>query len=886
MKKVLDIFKIHKRYNLFIFLFVLFAVGMQNSVVWGIDGSEAYIMVEKPSGGVQAGSNVAAEGMARAAGADELADKIKENTTIEYESNPMLEQIPCTPLKYYKNLKGCWLCSLFGIVFDTSSKVTNLAISRLSGSVFTAVLVAFAAWLSLQVLMFVSSIEKRDIKDLFKAIFKQSFIVAIVTILLNTNLSSFFKTALEPIFSTSVNVAQAAISISGTKDVAQPQSCSKSGGNAKADFSTGALPESMKNGILCVMEMVQNQAAAVTALGSASICQSFEEWAWFVPHLGYLLVGLGLWIGGMVLIIAVPFVMIDYVAELAIAGGLLPVAVGAFAFKPTRGYSIKIWQTFLHSAFSFMFVAVLVLMLTTAYIQVLDSSYKPANGAKLSSLILSADFNIAAFTSQMHWWSSAFLKVVFALMLAWTMMGKAGELAGDFSGGKIGTEGIGSSIGAMGASAAKGAAGKVGKLSWSAAKSVGTEVGQAGRRAVFNRQVAKAQRLGTATRNADGSTTYTRTSRTLLGRTKTTNVTIGADGTASLKSVKSSKSGKKQWVKEKDKNISVSHKERKGKDGTMHRVGSETVRFNSNAVNKLVKKDGTINTAAFNQMMTSSTGDAQKMAIMKNVMERQVPGSGGRISNQALLKDASGKVVGYRATMKDGSIQEMGFSTKQVIGKNGKVSDKTMLNFTTLDKNGKKAQTITTDGIIRKTETFDASRSSDGSISINGPAKKTSYILNGANQKYMEDRRFHKISLSDSAFSSEERSAAIAFVTKGRGFAARKILQNDANRSSLLQQNAAPALSQKQSAAPVAVTKQQALNLLTGAKQMSKGEFRKLQETNEFKALDKDRRDILTNINRYKNQIGGNTSKSKASDLNARIINQDNKFRHLTNNND
>lgn len=73
-------------------------------------------------------------------------------------------------------------------------------------------------------------------------------------------------------------------------------------------------------------------------MGSAAICESWKEKVFIIPHLGYLLTGIGLWVGAMILIIAVPFLMLDAVIELAVAAALLPAAIGAYAFKITRRY--------------------------------------------------------------------------------------------------------------------------------------------------------------------------------------------------------------------------------------------------------------------------------------------------------------------------------------------------------------------------------------------------------------------------------------------------------------------------------------------------------------------------------------------------------------------
>ncbi len=204
---------------------------------------------------------------------------------------------------------------------------------------------------------------------------------------------------------------------------------------AKAE---GALPPEMAEGIICTMGLIQNRAARVKALGSSSICYSWEQKAFIIPHLGYLLVGLGLWVGGMLIIVAVPFMMIDAVLQLAVAGSLLPFAIGAYAFKSTRQYTGKIWETFLNSMFAFVFVSLIALMLTAAYEQIIAGAVSNLND------LFTGYQNPSKLLTELSWFSSKFLEVCFVLILSWAVMGEPTDFAKQFSGSlsstKIGSQ--------------------------------------------------------------------------------------------------------------------------------------------------------------------------------------------------------------------------------------------------------------------------------------------------------------------------------------------------------------------------------------------------------------------------------------------------------------
>lgn len=316
-----------------------------------------------------------------------------------------------------------------------------------AGSVVQVVIIAFAIWLAVLVLGFISSVETRDVKDLVSSILQQSFMVALVIILLQTGGASFFNLVLNPIYTTGMKITQTALSPDLSKVKTDGKTLVVTQGNnsdqvtallsqyqktpvseqQKTSYEVrcdkgniygldkGALPQEMGESILCTMTTIQNQASKIKALGSSAICYSWQKRVLIFPHLSYLLTGIGLWIGGMILIIAVPFLMIDAVLELAVAAALLPAAIGAYAFKITRRYSKPVWDTFLNSMFVFMFVSLIALMLTTAFEMVLIDTTK----GSLDELIF-ANTDAMSFEKMLKdisWFSLAFLKICFALIL-------------------------------------------------------------------------------------------------------------------------------------------------------------------------------------------------------------------------------------------------------------------------------------------------------------------------------------------------------------------------------------------------------------------------------------------------------------------------------------
>lgn len=648
----------------------------------------------------------------------------------------------CSPYCYYKDLDRCTFCRLFETFFNTASSMAKKAMNTFAGSVVQVVIIAFAIWLAVLVLGFISSIETRDVKDLVSSILQQGFMVALVVILLQTGGTSFFNLVLSPIYTTGMKIAQTALTpnikdiktdgktlvvtqgnnseqkiaminnkiAAATEKDARKKPLTdkeKTSYEVRCDkgniygLDRGALPKEMGESILCTMTMIQNQASKIKALGSSAICYSWEKRVLIFPHLSYLLTGIGLWIGGMILIIAVPFLMIDAVLELAVAAALLPAAIGAYAFKITRRYSKPVWDTFLNSMFVFMFVSLIALMLTTAFEMVLIDTTK----GNLDTLIFAPDSELSfeEMLKDIGWFSVAFLKICFALILTWTVMGEAKDFAGQFS-GSISNTAIGSQIGTMAGSFTKSAVKKVGSpLAEAAGDHLWRDGGNLLRspihainRARMNRRNNRVVQQG----EKIGDNTYKLGNRT---------VRVDQNGNKTLLSTKE-KTVRSGWGKKlgtvtstkiQNKHFSVETQSGVLDDGTTYQ--RDIVKLNSNAMRKLYNRRGQINQELYNELL-ESCGDNKtlKIAMVKQIIHHNMPNMKHKVTDhqyvsQEPILDDDGEVIGYTEYLPDGSKVEVKISTND--------QGRMLSEITQVDAKGQ-GMKLSTDGIINRKEGF------------------------------------------------------------------------------------------------------------------------------------------------------------------------------------
>ena len=552
---------------------------------------------------------------------------------ISYTKNTMFEDYvktcedddSCLPACKYKPAKTCTLCKLFALVFNTVSRVGSIAINSFSVAVAQIVAVAFGVWLAIQILAFVASVETRDLKDLISAILNQGFIVALVFIILQSGVSGFYTSFINPVYETGQLLAQQMFDdpVYAPNTGAGTSSQEITGNDGSFTIEEGSLPVSMGWSIIKTMTMMENHVLKFKALGSAMMCQSWDEdertW-WILPVFIYLFTGFALWVLSMIIILAVPFLMVDAVFQLGVAMALLPAAIGGFAFRATRKKNKKVWETFLNSMFAFVFISIVVLLvLATLQEAVTDGIEAIEDGSDgvitFDDMFESSSSAAATYFEKIlesfSWASPHFLKLGFIFLLAWSVMKMAKEFAGEFASSISSTE-IGSSIGTMAASTAKGMAVKAGRpigratrrLLWSGAK----EVYSGTKRTVGSIKygIAISRFNQKKTKEENGKKSYTN---------KKGNKFTFENG------VVTKEKGNKITIRSKDITIVRTKQIVNGKE-----VFTDKVSFNNRSMEKMLKKDGSFDQRQMDKMLQGLSVDQKKTfrdAIDLAIVERR-----------------------------------------------------------------------------------------------------------------------------------------------------------------------------------------------------------------------------------------------------------------------
>lgn len=592
------------------------------------------------------------------------------------------EDKTCSPSEYKSTYGNCLFCPLFQVVFNTASKIAKLTFNKLSTPVMTVVLIAWAIWIAMQILTFVSSLETKDAPTLIKTLLNKTFVVLIVVVILKADSSTFFSLAMEPIFNTGFKLAQMAVT---------EGSC-PSTYNILPD---GGLPASMGTSILCTIEAIQGRLMATMSLGAASICIAFyvKSTLFIFPSIPYLITGILIWCGAGIVIIIFPFLMLDAIFQLTVACALLPAAIGSYPFKMTSKYVGHVWNSFMNAMFNFVFLSIIILILTKA-IEV------TVTGSGIDNLT-DENFQEAIITT-MAWGGVAVIKIVFVLLLTWVILDEAADFAGKFAGALTagaagGNKNIGRQIGGMAAMGTK----QLGLKAWGGAKAVGGAVGENIKEKVgdFRRDLTakRIQKQGVQKIDKDGNVTYELKSKSWArNRNKTQTITIMANGTKMVTTTKDYGNGKIVTTKS-DGYIKQTETSVNGE------VTKSDISIQTAGLKAMRNRDGTLNTTALNAALKNSAFSEKmiKAAALQQYAKQSFPGLATNFDlnekNIEIKKDEQGREVVEIVNKGEGKTSKTLRLTMPAEGETGR----SIVELEQTDENGR-TTSYATDGMINR----------------------------------------------------------------------------------------------------------------------------------------------------------------------------------------
>ena len=574
-------------------------------------------------------------------------------------------------LSDYLDKQTCTTCMIFKTIFNAASNLAQTAISKLAAPSKNLVLIGFLIWLAIYILKQISSFQGTSPGDLLKGIFLQGARVAIVVYILSGALYQVMDITLTPVMQTGLTFANMLNPNSNCDSSAEYMQgiVGYDTGAGMQDTSQGGLPRNLGQSIVCTIKNLEDSVGVLLALGNYSTCYSFHDkalWDGIIPHLGYFLSGIGLWLAGAFLLFAFPWCLIDCILQLCIAAAMIPCSIAAFAFKSTAKYLGLIWNFFMNAMFNLVFLAVLLFILTSMFkewIGLTDESLSSFDPVLL----------ITAFKEDgLAWWGIGAFKIFAFIFLFVCFIDEVPSMANKFATGiDFGRKGIGRMVGGTVAQTAAAVGKGAGHIAKRGAESVGEATNSlAGNWVRSKKNQIKGLALvafgGRKLRDANGNVVgYQARFKGIPGFTQTRTVTKDADGVwTQTKETHQKTVADKAFKPMTDAN---------GETTFAVRTGGKGVFAKYEQMNKSVQADGTIKYTSKdgkNVLVTDQNGTIIKYKRAKDIdiVTEKHKGSVQTVNDAFMTKrtmvDADGQIIGS-------DVQFKNVTSKYLINKDG-----------------------------------------------------------------------------------------------------------------------------------------------------------------------------------------------------------------------
>ena len=225
-----------------------------------------------------------------------------------------------------QSLKGCWTCTLFEYTEAAAVNVAMSAIPGVAGGGISLLAVAYGLWMAIYIMKHVASLKEPDVGEFWKTMATQAFWVAMGAALLLDLKSggkwSAVNAFAQPVYNGFVN---AGLAISSTVGGPGPGS-----------------------GMTSIVDSIQSQLNFGAAMGAVA----FLSWTVLAPMMP--LIGFIVLVTSVILMLWIPALLLGCTFRYGIALFMLPLAVGAYVFKPTRPFTGKVAKMYVEIGFAIM----------------------------------------------------------------------------------------------------------------------------------------------------------------------------------------------------------------------------------------------------------------------------------------------------------------------------------------------------------------------------------------------------------------------------------------------------------------------------------------------------------------------------------------------------
>ena len=338
--------------------------------------------------------------------------------------------------------KDCWLCFLLEKIFEMGDGLaTDLYMVMRDGllaivGVFTVLMLM---WQAVKVFIDFSGKAARSFIHQVSGFLAR---VLVVVLLLIQPPSFVGEWVLTPLINFSVGMGLQFISDGGELQSAhvtyfnehfQENTCVLGCINNDAFWNQNTqnlmFPKSTCNALVGLIQIISIELSTPIQYGQTLMTYSFVKRHWGVfPYFSRFLSGLIMVVFFAILLVFVPFKVVDIFAQLASVGVLLPLGIVLFAFPTTRKYTQNMWQLFVACIIQLMVLSLMVGLTVALFV----GGMGQASSEEVLGFFLKGDDEAAAKALLMG--KAGILMFVAMALIGWKLISQAGTFAQQLGG--------------------------------------------------------------------------------------------------------------------------------------------------------------------------------------------------------------------------------------------------------------------------------------------------------------------------------------------------------------------------------------------------------------------------------------------------------------------
>ena len=357
--------------------------------------------------------------------------------------------------------KVCVTCGLFAKILAAAQNIADGTFAALSGPLSQLLCIGFLIFIGYTTLLHVANPEPQKSTKYLTTLMKQGFKVALTLLILATP-KFIYTNAAEPLLDGSVDFGVALSQTSKQDFVSR-------GGEYSSNFKSDSyMSSNILTTMVGAMAGFNETAATMPAIGASLWCNAWIRLGisrgFFMPRFTMAIEGVFFIAFGFMIMFALGFYLLDAGIQLGICCGMMPFFIACWPFKMTTRYTKVGWNMFLNTCFQFIMMGVVI----TVIVELVSMSLSGDKSAAETIELLNSgdpDNDMKAMDFGGLQMILAILCCMFALKLA----KETGSLANKFAKGSP-TNGMGTQMGTLAASAAKYAVKTTAKTSLAVAK--------------------------------------------------------------------------------------------------------------------------------------------------------------------------------------------------------------------------------------------------------------------------------------------------------------------------------------------------------------------------------------------------------------------------------